>query len=142
MVMEYIPGIPLLRPRVDRDNHGFWEGIKQHKLVFQKCRVCGLLMHRPRPMCPRCNSMDMGWQESSGKGHIYSWVNFVYQNAAYPGIKTPYLVVLVEMHEGVRMIANMYDAAREEIYVGMPVEVVFDDIADDLTLPKFKKRAD
>ncbi len=140
MVMEYIPGIPLLRPRVDLDNQGFWEAVKQHKLVFQKCKDCGLLVHRPRPMCPRCNSMEREWVPSTGKGVVYSWVNFVYANAAYPGIKVPYTVVVVEMAEGVRMISNLYDVKPEEVYVGMPVEVVFDDIADDLTLPKFRRR--
>ena len=140
MVMEYIPGIPLLRPRVDLDNQGFWEAVKQHKLVFQKCKDCGLLVHRPRPMCPKCNSMEREWVPSTGKGIVYSWVNFVYANAAYPGIKVPYTVVVVEMAEGVRMISNLYDVKPEEVYVGMPVEVVFDDIADDLTLPKFRRR--
>lgn len=139
MVMEYIPGIPLLRPRVDLDNQGFWEAVRQHKLVFQKCKDCGLLVHRPRPMCPRCNSMEREWAPSTGKGVVYSWVNFVYANAAYPGIKVPYTVVVVEMAEGVRMISNLYDVKPEEVYVGMPVEVVFDDIADDLTLPKFRR---
>jgi len=139
MVMEYIPGIPLLRPCIDLDNRGFWDAVRQHKLVFQKCKNCGLLVHRPRPMCPRCNSMEKEWAPSSGKGTIYSWVNFVYANAAYPGIKVPYLVVVVEMLEGVRMISNMYDARREDIHIGMPVEVVFDDVAGDLTLPKFKR---
>ena len=140
MVMEYIPGIPLLRPRVDLDNQGFWEAVRQHKLVFQKCKDCGLLVHRPRPMCPRCNSMEREWAPSTGKGVVYSWVNFVYANAAYPGIKVPYTVVVVEMAEGVRIISNLYDVKPEEVYVGMPVEVVFDDIADDLTLPKFRRR--
>jgi uncharacterized OB-fold protein len=140
MVMEYIPGIPLLRPRVDLDNQGFWEAAKQHKLVFQKCKDCGLLVHRPRPMCPRCNSMEKEWFPSTGEGVVYSWVNFVYANAAYPGIKVPYTVVVVEMAEGVRIISNLYDVKPEEVYVGMPVEVVFDDIADDLTLPKFRRR--
>ncbi len=140
MVMEYIPGIPLLRPRVDLDNQGFWEAAKQHKLVFQRCKDCGLLVHRPRPMCPRCNSMEKEWVPSMGKGIVYSWVNFVYANAAYPGIKVPYTVVVVEMSEGVRMISNLHDVKPEEVYVGMPVEVVFDDVADDLTLPKFKRR--
>jgi uncharacterized OB-fold protein len=139
MVMEYIPGIPLLRPRVDLDNQGFWDAVRQHKLVFQKCKDCGLLVHRPRPMCPRCNSTEKEWAPSSGKGSIYSWVNFVYANAAYPGIKVPYIVVVVETLEGVRMISNMYDCRREDIYIGMPVEVVFDDVADDLTLPKFRR---
>ena len=140
MVMEYIPGIPLLRPRVDLDNQGFWEAVKQHRLVFQKCKDCGLLVHRPRPMCPRCNSMEREWVPSTGMGVVYSWVNFVYANAAYPGIKVPYTVVVVEMVDGVRIISNLYDVKPEEVYVGMPVEVVFDDIADDLTLPKFKRR--
>ncbi|MEE9491661.1 MAG: OB-fold domain-containing protein [Dehalococcoidia bacterium] len=140
MVMEYIPGIPLLRPRVDLDNQGFWEAVRQHKLVFQKCKDCGLLVHRPRPMCPRCNSMEREWAPSTGKGVVYSWVNFVYANAAYPGIKVPYTVVVVEMAEEVRIISNLYDVKPEEVYVGMPVEVVFDDIADDLTLPKFRRR--
>jgi uncharacterized OB-fold protein len=139
MAMDYNSAIPLLRPHIDFDNQGFWEAVKKHKLVFQKCKDCGLLVHRPRPMCPRCNSMQKEWAPSSGKGFIYSWVNFVYANAAYPGIKVPYLVVVVEMLEGVRMISNMYDATREDIYIGMPVEVVFDDIAEDLTLPKFRK---
>ncbi len=140
MVMEYIPGIPLLRPHVDLDNQGFWEAVKQHKLVFQRCKDCGLLVHRPRPMCPRCNSMEREWVPSTGKGVVYSWVNFVYANAAYPGIKVPYTVVVVEMAEGVRMISNLYDVKPEEVYVGLPVEVVLDDIADDLTLPKFRRR--
>ena len=140
MVIEYVPEIPLLRPRIDYDNQGFWEGIKQHRLVFQKCKTCGLIIHRPRHMCPRCNAMDMEWAPSTGKGHIYSWVNFVYVNAAYPGIKVPYIVAVTEMLEGVRLVANMHDITREEIFVGMPVEVVFEDIADDLTLPRFKKR--
>ena len=140
MVMEYSPAIPLLRPLVTLDNQGFWDAIKQHKLVFQKCKDCGLLRHRPRPMCPRCNSLEMEWAPSTGRGRIYTWVNFVYANAAYPGIKVPYLVVVVEMDEGVRILSNMYEAKREDIYIGMPVEVVFDEIADDLTLPKFKRR--
>jgi len=140
MVMEYIPGIPLLRPYVDFDNRGFWDGIKQHKLVFQKCKDCGLFVHRPRPMCPRCLSTEKEWVASEGKGKVYAWVNFVYANAAYPGIKVPYAVAVIEMVEGVRMISDIYDVPPDEVYIGMPVEIMYDDIADDLTLPKFKKR--
>ncbi|UCG82562.1 MAG: OB-fold domain-containing protein [Dehalococcoidia bacterium] len=140
MVMEYIPGIPILRPYIDLDNQGFWDAVKQHKLVFQKCKDCGLFVHRPRPMCPRCLSTAKEWVPSEGKGKVYCWVNFVYANAAYPGIKVPYPVVVVELTEGVRMISNVHGVPQEEIYIGMPVEVVYDDVADDLTLPKFKKQ--
>jgi len=91
-------------------------------------------------MCPRCLSTEKEWVPSEGKGTVYARVNFVYANAAYPGIKVPYAVVVIEMVEGVRMISDIYDVPPDEVYIGMPVEIMFDDIADDLTLPKFKKR--
>jgi uncharacterized OB-fold protein len=137
--MEYIPEIPLLRPYIDFDNQGFWDGVKERKLVFQRCRDCGLFVHRPRPMCPRCLSTSKEWVPSEGKGKVYCWVNFVYANVAYPGIKVPYPVAVIEMIEGVRMISNLQGIEPGDVYIGMPVEVVFDEIADDLTLPKFKR---
>jgi hypothetical protein len=124
---------------VDHDNKGFWDAIREHRLVFQKCKECGFIVHRPRPMCPQCLSTERDWVPSEGKGRIYSYVDFVYQNASYPGIQVPYVVVVVEMLEGVRMISNMIEESAEDICIGMPVEVVFDDIAEDLTLPKFRK---
>ena len=139
MAMEYIEGIPLLRPYVDYDNKGFWDAIRAHRLVFQKCGECGLIVHRPRPMCPQCLSTDRQWAPSEGKGRVYTYVEFVYQNASYPGIKVPYVVAVAEMLEGVRMISNVIDGSAEDIYVGMPVEVVFQDVAEDLTLPMFRR---
>lgn len=141
MATEYIPGIPLLRPVVNYDNRGYWEAMKRHELVIQRCTNCGLRVHPPRPMCPRCLSTDKEWAKSSGKGHIYTWVNFVYDKSGYPAIKVPYAVVVVELEdEGVRILSNVVDMKPEDIYIGMPVEAVFDDIADDLTLVKFRKR--
>jgi len=140
MVMRYNPDIPVLRPYVDFDNSGFWEAVREHRLVFQKCKQCGLIIHRPRPMCPRCLSTDREWSPSEGNGEIYSYANIVYQNAGYPGIQSPYTTVLVELTEGVRILSNMFDVKPEDVYIGMPVEVVFDDIDEDLTLPKFRKR--
>ncbi len=138
--MEYNQKIPLLRPYIDPDNSGFWEGVREHHLAFQECRYCGLLVHRPRPMCPRCLSTDRDWRVSDGKGHVYSCVNVAYQNVAYPGIKVPYTVVLVQMEEGVRLLSNLLDVEPEDVYIGMPVEITFEDIADDLTLPMFRER--
>ena len=73
----------------------------------------------------------------SGKGTVYSWVT--YRESPHPAFRAPYSVVLVEMEEGVRLVSNMVDARPEEISIGMPVEVVFDDVAEGLTLPKFRK---
>lgn len=129
---HHIPMPPMLW-----DNMGFWEGIKGHELVFQKCKQCDAWAHPPRPMCPRCRSLEKEWSPSTGKGIICSWVT--YRQSLHPGFKVPYSVVLVELEEGVRVVSNMVDVKPEEIYIGMPVEVVFEDVAEDLTLPKFKK---
>jgi hypothetical protein len=116
---------------------GFWESIKNHQLVFQRCEECGTWVHPPRPACPKCGSFEKEWAPSSGKGVVYSRVT--YRESPDPAFKAPYSVVLVELEEGVRIISNMVDVAPEEISIGMPVEVVFDDITEELTLPKFRK---
>jgi len=140
MKMTYVQGIPILRPYIDFDNEEFWKAHQEGKLVFQQCKNCGLTVHRPRPMCPRCLDTEPNWVESTGLGKIYSWTTFRYDRAAYPGIQVPYIVVLVDMVEGVRMLSNLEGVEPEDIEVGMPVEVFFDRVDDDLVLPKFKRR--
>lgn len=140
MATEYVPMFPVMHPLIDSDNQGYWEGLRRHELLIQRCKNCGKWLHPPRPMCPRCLSTDMEWARSSGKGTIYSWVTVVYDKVGYPGIRVPYSVVLVELEEGIRLVSNVVDMTPEDIYIGMPVEVVFDDVAEDLTLAKFKKR--
>ena len=137
MSVHYDPDHPIPVPPEIWENIGFWDGVKEHKLVFQKCRQCGRWVHPPRPTCPKCGSFEKEWAPSSGKGTVYSWVT--YPDSPHPGFKAPYSVVLVEMEEGVRLISNMVDTGPDEISIGMPVEVVFDDAAEGLTLPKFRK---
>ena len=137
MSVHYDPDHPIPVPPEIWENIGFWDGVKEHKLVFQKCRQCGRWVHPPRPTCPKCGSFEKEWAPSSGKGTVYSWVTYL--DSPHPGFKAPYSVVLVEMEEGVRLISNMVDTGPDEISIGMPVEVVFDDVSEGLTLPKFRK---
>ncbi|MBV6510181.1 MAG: hypothetical protein JJLCMIEE_03301 [Acidimicrobiales bacterium] len=138
--MEYVPGIPILKPSLDADNRPFWEAVRRHEFVLQKCGSCDRYFQPPRPMCPECRSMDtMEWVPSAGRGQVYSFVNFTTDRMAYPAMKIPYSVVLVELEEGVRMISNMLDLEPDDVQIGMPVEVAFDDLDEDLTLFKFKK---
>lgn len=138
--MEYVPGIPILKPSVDADNAPFWEAVKNHELKLQRCSACDRYLQPPRPMCPECHSMDtLEWVPSTGKGHVYSYVTFTTDRMAYPAYKIPYSVVLVELEEGVRLISNMTDTDPEEVDFGMAVEVTFEDLADDLTLYRFTK---
>jgi uncharacterized OB-fold protein len=92
-------------------------------------------------MCPHCNSTDtLEWVLSGGRGHIYSYVNFTTDRMAYPAMKVPYSVVLVELEEGPRLTSNLVDVKPEEVYIGMPVEIVFEEIPSDITIYKFRKR--
>lgn len=137
MSMVYDSEHPVPMPPILWDNMGFWEGIKRHELVFQRCKECGTWLHPPRPLCPKCRSLEKEWAHSTGKGTVYSWGTYL--ESPHPSFKAPYSVVLVEMEEGVRLVSNMVDIRPQEISIGMPVEVVFDDIAEGLTLPKFRK---
>ena len=120
-----------------RSSGPFWEGIKEKKLLMQKCQSCGTWLNPPRPMCPKCRSQESEWVNVKGKGTVYSWVT--YNESPHPAFKAPYSAVLVELDEGPRIVSNMADTKPEDIQIGMAVEVIFEDVAEDLTLPKFKK---
>lgn len=116
----------------------FWEGCKRGELLIQQCRHCGKLRYYPRVACPWCGSEEYRWHKASGKGEVYSFI--VVHPPTLPAFKdrVPYPVILVELEEGVRMISNMVDCKNEDIRIGMPVEVVFDQVSEHLTLPKFR----
>ena len=117
---------------------GYWEGCKNHQLCFQQCKNCGTYRHYPRPMCPNCHSMDTQWTPVSGKGKVYSMT--VAHRTIHPGfMDLPYAVVIVEMEEGIRTVGDIVNAKPDDIYIGMPVEVVFDDVTEEITLPRFRK---
>ena len=123
-------------PVAESFEEGFWEAVKQKRLVFQRCTQCGEFLHPPRPMCYKCHSYDLEWVESRGKGTIHSWV--VFTREVNPLYRVPFEVVLVDMEEGVRFISNMAEGKPEDLYFGMPVEVVFVDINDKWPLPMFR----
>ena len=127
---------PLPLPTHDDMEH--WEGLKRKEFLIQECRDCGTLQHPPRPMCPGCQSLNRGWRKASGKGTVYSY-SIIHQ-AAHPAWreKAPYNVVLVELDEDVRLVSNVVDCSNEDIRVGMPVEMIFEEVAEDITLPRFR----
>lgn len=141
MTVQYNPEKRLPHPALwgvlYRSSTPFWEGTKEKELRLQRCKGCGAFLHPPRPMCPHCLSTESEWVPVKGKGKIYSWVT--YYESPHPAFKAPYAVVLVELEEGPRIVSNMVDTKPEDLYIGMPVEVVFDDVGQDLILPKFKK---
>jgi uncharacterized protein len=140
MTFEYIDGIPLVHPVIDNVNRGYWESLKNHILTIQQCQTCGMRIHPQRPMCPRCLSTEMGWAPSTGTGVVHTFINFVYDRAGYPGIKCPYVVAVIELDEGIRILSNIIDTDPSEVSIGMLVKAVFTDIDEDLTLVHFIQR--
>ena len=131
-----VPKAQAIRPSVNRDTAYFWEGTQQGELRIQRCGGCGLLRHPPGPMCPECGATKPKYLVSDGRGVVHSYV--VHHHPQVPGKQTPFVIALVELDEGVRMLGEL-DGEPE---VGLPVEVVFTKVDDDLTMFGWRPRAD
>jgi uncharacterized OB-fold protein len=107
-------------PEPDIDSKPFWDGLKEHRLLLQRCAACGSFRHPPMPMCPDCNSLEHEWVDSRGTGRVYSWI--VVRQHSHPFFDDmPYNVVLVELEEGVRLFGNLLDVEPEELQADLPV---------------------
>ncbi|BCI86401.1 hypothetical protein I545_1956 [Mycobacterium kansasii 662] len=123
-------------PAISPDTEFFWRGLREHKLLIQRCTGCTALRHPPRPMCPGCRSVDWTVAESSGRGTVYSYV--MPHQPRFPFFDYPYIVVLVELAEGVRLVSNLGDIDPADVVVGMPVEVYYQTFENDLVLHQFR----
>jgi uncharacterized protein len=128
----------LIRPSINRDTEFFWEGTARGELRIQRCRGCGELRHPPGPMCPSCGETKPEYVVAAGRGEVYSYV--VHHHPPMPGRTTPYVVALVELSEGVRMLAELVDVPPSDVRVGMPVVAGFVRIDDELTMPVWRAR--
>jgi hypothetical protein len=132
------PAKPL--PQISPDMAPFFEAAHRHELVVQRCTGCGALRFPARPICSRCLSREAEWVPASGRGTVFSFA--IMHQAMHPGFaaEVPYAVVVIELDEGVRLLSNLVDCPTSDVRIGMPVEVVFDDVTPDVTLPKFRPR--
>ena len=131
-MQEY--GKPL--PEVTPDNQPFWDACKKGELSLPKCVDCGHL-RLPGPICPQCLSMTAEWTRLSGRGRLYTWTTIHQRyHAGFAG-ETPYNVAMVELDEGPRLIASIVDCGNDDLAIGMSVEVVFDAVTEEVTLPRF-----
>jgi uncharacterized protein len=125
-------------PSPTEDSAPYWEAARNQELRMQACRACGHVRFPPSVLCPRCLSDQAEWKRLSGHGRIFSWI--VVHRSQHPAFnaETPYNVVIVELEEGPRVHSTLVDCPTDRICIGMPVEVVFDRVKDDMTLPKFR----
>jgi uncharacterized OB-fold protein len=124
-------------PVPDGDTKPYWDAAKEHRLVIQRCQDCGEAIFYPRSVCPHCMSDRIAWIDASGRGTIYSYVVVHRAPAAFADL-APYVVALIDLEEGVRLMSNVVGAAASDVKIGAPVEVVFDDVTPEITLPKFR----
>jgi hypothetical protein len=125
------PAGSVIRPAVNADTAFFWAGTAVGELRIQRCGQCGLLRHPPGPMCPECGATKPTHLVSEGIGEVYSYV--VHHHPAVPGRQTPFVVALVELDEGVRMLGELVGVS--EVEIGLRVKVGLRVVDDDLTLP-------
>jgi len=132
-----VPKIKRPKPGMSDDTRFFWEGAAAGKLLIQRCKGCGTLRHPPGPVCTKCHSFEWDTVESAGKGSIYSFVVMHYPEV--PPFDYPNPVGLIELDEGVRLVAGLVGVKRNEIRIGQRVQVEFQSFDEgELTLPLFR----
>jgi uncharacterized protein len=127
-------------PMVTPENERYWQGARDHELWLRNCRACDRTYFYPRDICPSCGSRDTEWKQVSGRGTLYTYAIVHRAPGAAFADMVPYVTAVVELDEGGRMMTNLVDIEPDpaQITVGMPVEVTFDDVTPEVTLPKFR----
>jgi uncharacterized OB-fold protein len=122
-------------PYPSPDTMPYWLGLREGRLLVQKCGGCGTLRHYPRPVCATCFSMEVDWTEMSGRGAVHSWTET--HHAFLPAFKedVPYILVTVDLDEGVRINAR-FRGKLSDVKIGLPIRCCFER-AGEWVLPAF-----
>jgi uncharacterized OB-fold protein len=132
---EYSGPVPVPTP----ETRPFWAAARRHELSLQRCRACGAHVFYPRAACPHCLGGDLEWRRVCGRGRLHTFTVVHRGQKGFP-LGPPYVIAIVELDEGPRMMTNLVgiepDPAKLEI--GMPVEVVFEDVSAEVALPRFR----
>ncbi len=124
-------------PVITPETRHFWEGTRAGELRLQKCNACSQVYFPPRPFCPQCASTDVAVARASGRASLHS---YVIHHRATPGFVPPYSIAVVELEEGPRMMTNIVETEQtpQALQLDMPLEVVFQRINDEISLPLFR----
>lgn len=140
----------------DRDSAPWWDAVRRHELRIQRCAGCGTLRFPARAVCNRCRSRAADWVPSRGTGRVVSWI--INHQPFLPGMSAdrPFAVLLVRLDDGLgdgpedgpedgagadlHMYGNLVDGDLGEITPDMPVEAVFVDLDDNLTLVQWRPK--
>ncbi|HMN80885.1 MAG TPA: Zn-ribbon domain-containing OB-fold protein [Burkholderiaceae bacterium] len=131
------PELPV--PIVNADSLPYWEGAKEKRLMIRRCRACSVTHFLPRHLCPACWSEDLEWIQSSGRGIVHSFT--VIRRAPMEAYRkqVPYVVALVDLEEGPRMMANILGADALETRIGDAVTVCYEERAEGSVVVQFQR---
>ncbi|WP_376795527.1 Zn-ribbon domain-containing OB-fold protein [Thermogemmatispora sp.] len=136
---EYGPSIPPKPvPIPDEASRPFFAGAREQQLMLQHCSACGRWFWPVKTRCPACWSAQVSWSPASGRGTLYSFV--LMHQLYHPAFASelPYIIAEIDLEEGVRMISTIVDCPPEQLRIGMPLEVTFEQLNAEITLPKFR----
>jgi uncharacterized protein len=122
-------------PVPDEASAAFFDGAARGELVLQRCRSCRAFMWPVKPRCVECFAGELEWAAASGRAALHS---FAVVHQRYPGFEEPYVLATVETAEGVRFNTSIVGVDAEGLEIGMPLEVVFERVSDDVAVPKFR----
>ena len=137
-MVDAVTGYPKPLPTLNDENTPFWQACREGVLKLQKCTQCAHVRYPINRFCPRCLSDACEWTAMSGRGTVFSYI--VFHQAYHPGFKAdlPYNVALVQLEEGPRMFSNVVGVPNDQVRVGDAVEVSFDAVTPEITIPRFK----
>jgi hypothetical protein len=116
----------------------FYDWCRRGELRLQRCKACGTWRHVPQPMCAECHSWEWEWAKTSGRGTLFTWCVVFDPPSPLFAKDVPYAGVVVELVEGPRMVSWVAGVDPMKLAAGMPLEVWFDPVTPEVTLPKFR----
>ena len=138
-MMNFAESMPI--PIAEPLTEPYWAAAREHRLVIQRCTSCGTFRHLPSELCAHCQSPEHEWVESTGRGTVFTFTiaGHPVHEATAPAV--PYNVVIVELDDcgGVMVPSNVVDCEPTDVTIGMTLEVVWDDINDDVAIPRFRR---
>jgi uncharacterized OB-fold protein len=128
---------PLPRPNIYMKTRPFWDATRKHKLLLQYCKDTGQYQWFPRPVSIYSGKRNLEWREASGRGTLYSWTNTLVPLPGHED-RTPYVCAIIDLAEGVRMLANLVNCEVSTLRDGLPVKLTWDKLSEDFNVPVFE----
>jgi uncharacterized protein len=125
-------------PVVDGDSARYWDAASHDSLIIPLCEDCERVFFYPRTLCPECHGDRIGWKTASGLGTVYSYT--ISRRPPSPDLAdlVPYVVALIDLDEGIRMMSNVVGVDAATLRVGQRVQVRFERVSEEIKIPVFE----